>query len=105
MGKFILRENVHTYIDGIDYGPGDEVELDDKRGKELQEKGLVDPAGSAQKASDERAKAAADQSQAETEAEKAAAEANDRKLKAAEDARTAQNQPAPAAAKQPVAKK
>lgn len=66
--KLVLRPGVHARIDGVDYGPGDTVEVDPAVDN-LVENGLADREGD-----ESRAKADAKQSKVEAEARDAAEE-------------------------------
>lgn len=98
MGKFILREGVNTYIDGRDYGPGDEVELDDEQAKNLQDRGLVDSPEDARRNTEQANSDRDEQAKTQREAIEVTQELEANKVRAAEQNRAVQSQPvAPAA--------
>ena len=84
-----------TYLEGREYGHGDEIRLDPERGDELAEAGVVVAKSDWERHQADESGVDEEQANAEREAEEGAAEIEASKVRAAEQARAANNEPAP----------
>lgn len=81
------------FHEGVEYGHGDEVHLDAKRGEQLAELGVVVPASDWDSHQKDEGKVDEDRVKAEREAVEAAAEIEAIKVRSAAEQRAAYNEP------------
>lgn len=93
--KPYVLNGTSMFHEGADYGHGDEVHLDPKRGDELAELGVVVPKDKWDSHQKSEGKVDEDEAKAQRDAEAGAAEIEASKVRSAEEARAANNEPAP----------